>query len=146
MSDTVTAAVRSRIMRSVRRFDTKPEVLLRKAVHRCGFRYRVHRADLPGTPDFTLPRYRLAVFVNGCFWHRHQGCSKATFPKTRKEWWEDKFRANVERDERNYRELKAMGWRVFIAWQCEIERDLKGTVARLIKRCRTQLVKHPSRR
>jgi DNA mismatch endonuclease (patch repair protein) len=141
LSDTVTAAVRSRIMRSVRRFDTKPEVLLRKAVHRYGFRYRIHRTDLPGTPDFTLPRYRLAVFVNGCFWHRHPGCRKSTFPKTRKEWWEDKFRANVARDERNYRELKAMGWRVFIAWQCEIEGDLKGTVARLIKRCRIPLVR-----
>lgn len=131
----MTSVVRSRIMRSVGRFDTKPEVLLRKAVHRAGLRYRLQRADLPGTPDFVLPRYQIAVFVNGCFWHRHLGCRKCTLPKARREWWEEKFRANIARDTRNYEKLSALGWTVFIAWQCEIEKDLQGTVERLIEQC-----------
>lgn len=127
--------LRSRIMRSVPRFHTKPEVVLRKAVHRAGLRFRLQRTDLPGTPDFVLPRYRIAVFVNGCFWHRHLGCKKSTLPKARRDWWEAKFRANIARDKRNYEALAASGWTVFVAWQCEIEKELNETVKRLVEQC-----------
>jgi DNA mismatch endonuclease (patch repair protein) len=84
-----------------------------------GFRFRLHRRDLPGTPDLVLPRLRKAIFVHGCFWHRHQGCPKATTPKTRFEFWQSKFEANVVRDARKERELREAGWDVCIIWECE---------------------------
>jgi DNA mismatch endonuclease (patch repair protein) len=96
-------------MRAVRRADTGPERSVRKILHRLGFRFRLHRKYLPGTPDIVLPRHRTAIMVHGCFWHRHPGCSKATTPKTRIDFWEDKFRANVARDQRNTHSLEAVG-------------------------------------
>lgn len=92
---------------------------MRSLAHALGFRFRLHRADLPGRPDFVLPRYRTAVFVHGCFWHRHEGCKKATSPKSRIDFWQAKFRANVDRDAKNEAELVEMGWRVLTIWECE---------------------------
>lgn len=135
MPDTVAPSVRSHIMRSVRRFNTAPELLLRQAIHRAGLRFRIHRADLAGKPDIVLPRYRLAIFVNGCFWHRHQGCKKCTTPKTREAWWEKKFQANIERDKRTQITLGKSGWHVFVAWQCEIENELGLVVSKILDRC-----------
>ena len=112
-------SVRSRIMRAVPRSDSKPELAVRQILHRLGFRFRLHRADLPGTPDIVLPRYKTVVFVHGCFWHRHEGCKKATTPKTNAAFWQSKFEQNRERDERNVRSLRRDGWRVLIVWECE---------------------------
>ena len=111
---------RSAIMRAVRGKDTTPEVIVRRAAHRVGLRFRLHVKELPGRPDLVLPRWRTAVFVNGCFWHRHQGCRKATVPKSNAEFWARKFNANVRRDQSNCRDLEAMGWRVVVLWQCEV--------------------------
>ena len=93
-----------------------------------GLRFRLKRRDLPGSPDLIFPRYRLAVFVHGCFWHRHPGCARATLPKSRVEFWTGKFQANVERDRRDVRALEKLGWRVLVLWECELkdESELRG--------------------
>src|SRR5689334_23096555 len=102
---------RSALMQRVRRQHTAPELRVRKALHAMGFRYRLHAKNLPGRPDIILPRFRAAIFVHGCFWHRHAGCSRSSVPKTRQAFWEEKFRANVARDQRNKKDLQALGWR-----------------------------------
>ena len=106
-------------MRRVARRDTRPEMALRRLLWRSGLRYRLHLEGMPGTPDLAFPRHRLAVFVHGCFWHRHAGCRFATIPKTRREYWLPKLEANVERDERKNADLRRLGWRSVIVWECE---------------------------
>lgn len=117
-----TTPERSRIMRAVGRRDTRPELRVRRALHSMGYRFRLHRKDLPGTPDIVLPKYRTCIFVHGCFWHRHEGCKKATTPKSNESFWQDKFARNVLRDEESRRALEALGWNVVIVWECETER------------------------
>jgi len=122
---------RSWNMRRIRSGNTKPEIAVRSLLHRLGFRFRLHRNDLPGKPDIVLPRYKAVVFVHGCFWHRHSGCKCATTPSTRPSFWKKKFRGNVQRDKRVCSELRKSGWNVIIVWQCELS-DL-GVVARRLK-------------
>lgn len=110
---------RSHIMRSVRRAHTGPELVVRKLLHGLGLRFRLQRRGLPGTPDIVLPKHKTAIFVHGCFWHRHAGCEKATMPKTRVEFWTDKFDRNVMRDQEKERALVDAGWRVLTIWECE---------------------------
>lgn len=121
---------RSDIMRAVKRAHTKPEIIVRQALHALGLRFRLHRRDLPGSPDIVLPRLRTVVFVHGCFWHRHPGCRYATTPKSRQEYWLPKFEANVERDARKEAELRELGWRVAVIWECETK-SLEALEARL---------------
>lgn len=109
-----------------------PEVALRKELFRRGFRFRLHIRKLPGSPDIVLARYKLAIFVHGCFWHRHKGCKLATVPKIRTEFWQEKFKKNIERDEAILRELRGMGWNAAVVWQCEISRSTEATVDMLI--------------
>lgn len=118
--DNVSPEVRSRIMATVRGRDTRPELLVRSTLHRMGYRFRVHRRDLPGSPDIVLPRFRTCIFVHGCFWHRHPGCRHASFPNTRAEFWEAKFAANVARDARREEELQRLGWKPLIVWECRL--------------------------
>jgi DNA mismatch endonuclease (patch repair protein) len=106
-------------MGRVRQRDTDPELRVRRALHAAGLRFRVQRRDLPGRPDIVLPRHRIAIFVHGCFWHRHPGCRMATMPKTRADFWSAKFERNVQRDESNVAQLIALGWRVVVVWECE---------------------------
>lgn len=122
-------------MSRIRGADTKPERIVRSVLHRNGFRFRLHQIDLPGRPDIVLARYRTVIFVHGCFWHRHKGCQFAYSPKTRKKFWEDKFAANVSRDDRKRRELRAFGWRVLTVWECETrdQSKLAGRLNRLLK-------------
>ncbi|THF61408.1 DNA mismatch endonuclease Vsr [Pseudothauera nasutitermitis] len=119
MSDPLAGERRSALMRSVRRSDTTPEIVVRRLLHALGVRFRLHRKDLPGTPDIVLPGRRTVIFVHGCFWHRHEGCSKATFPKTRRDFWSEKFVANVARDVAKTAALEGDGWKVRIVWECE---------------------------
>lgn len=118
MPDFLTPAERSARMAAIRSKDTSPELALRKALHALGLRYRINDRRLPGKPDIVLPRYRAVVFVHGCFWHRHEGCKVASTPKSNTEFWLKKFNRNVERDARSVRDLQALGWRVFVTWEC----------------------------
>jgi DNA mismatch endonuclease (patch repair protein) len=106
-------------MSRVRSRNTAPELKVRRVAHSLGLRFRLHRKDLPGKPDLVFPRWKAAIFVHGCFWHRHEGCKKATAPKSRRDYWEPKFKTNVERDRRAVSELEARGWRTLTIWQCE---------------------------
>lgn len=102
--------------------DTQPEMLVRRALHAHGFRFRLHAPSLPGKPDIVLPKYRAAIFVHGCFWHRHPGCRFATTPTTRPEFWATKFESNRQRDRRNVKALRDAGWRVATVWECDIRK------------------------
>lgn len=116
--DTVPPAVRSRMMSGIRDRNTKPEMVVRRMVHRLGLRFRLHRRELPGTPDLVLPRHKTVILVHGCFWHRH-GCPLSATPKTREQFWNEKFGKNVERDQRIRLQLQELGWRVIEVWECE---------------------------
>lgn len=126
MPDIVDRATRSRMMAGIGSRNTVPELVLRRALHARGLRYRLHDRGLPGTPDLVFPRFRAVCFVHGCFWHRHAGCQYATSPTTRPEFWQTKFDSNVERDRRNRYELLAAGWRVAIVWECALRKQ--GTI------------------
>jgi DNA mismatch endonuclease, patch repair protein len=117
--DTVDRETRSRIMASVGQKNTGAEMLLRRALHGIGLRYRLHDHSLPGSPDLVFPRFRAVVFVHGCYWHSH-GCSRSTVPKSRQEFWAEKFQANRARDERNVDSLVVQGWRVLTVWECAV--------------------------
>ena len=123
MTDIVDTLTRSRMMAGIRGKDTKPELALRRALHARGFRYRLHSKDVVGRPDLLLPKYRAAIFVHGCFWHRHKECRFATTPATRPEFWNSKFDANVQRDELTKKSLAEQGWRVAIVWECALKRE-----------------------
>lgn len=119
--DTLTPKRRSWNMSRIKSKDTTPERIVRSFLHRNGFRFRLHVKDLPGTPDIVLPKYKTAIEVRGCYWHRHEGCKYAYMPKTRAEFWQRKFAENVERDRKTEQALKKLGWRVIVIWECEIE-------------------------
>lgn len=131
MMDRLTAERRSRLMSRIRSRDTTPERLVRSLAHRLGYRFRLHRRDLPGSPDVVFPSRRAIVFVHGCFWHRHKGCWKSTVPGTRKKFWLQKFARNVERDAVAHEALERAGWRVLTVWECET-RDVDALSSRLI--------------
>ena len=130
--DTVDRKTRSRIMASVGQRDTGPELRLRKALHRLGFRYRLNERSLPGSPDLVFPKYRAVIFVHGCFWHSH-GCKYSTIPSTRKEFWPQKFEANKKRDKRKMDFLFKLGWRVLVFWECAMKLKKKGEFDELIR-------------
>lgn len=131
MADTITPERRSWNMSRIRGRNTGPELRLRSLLHRAGFRFRLHANELPGKPDIILPKYRTAIFVHGCFWHRHEGCRNATTPSTRSEFWQAKFDSNVIRDERSRSALQTAGWTVFTVWECELKSDAAAVVERL---------------
>ena len=130
MTDIVDSQKRSEMMSRIRGRDTKPELVVRRIAHRLGYRFRLHRKDLPGCPDIVFPRYRAVILVHGCFWHRHPDCTYAYTPKTRVRFWQDKFEGNVVRDRRNQTALQELGWRVLVIWECEID-DLGVVEARI---------------
>lgn len=120
------------MMAGIRSKNTKPELLVRRYLHSRGLRYRLHRKDLPGRPDVVLPRYRSVVFVHGCFWHQHPGCRFAVLPKSNSQFWLNKFRDNRQRDERDRQALEALGWNVFVIWECETnEEHLEKLIQRI---------------
>ena len=121
MADTVPKSVRSRIMSSVKQRHTKPEMIVRSLLHNLGYRFRLHRKDLPGSPDIVLPKFRTAIFVHGCFWHQHKNCNKSRRPSSNQEYWNNKLDQNISRDKRKEGELSKLNWRVVTIWQCEIK-------------------------
>jgi DNA mismatch endonuclease, patch repair protein len=120
MADRVSKEQRSANMARVKNKNTEPELVVRKILHRLGYRFRIHRRDLPGYPDIVLPRHRKAIFVHGCFWHSHS-CPRGKRPSTRAEFWNAKLDRNVARDEANQRKLESLGWKVLVLWECELE-------------------------
>lgn len=135
MVDQFTPDVRSRVMRRVGTRNTKPERAVRSLLHAMGLRFRLHRDDLPGTPDIVPPHHNLVVFVHGCFWHRHSGCRHATTPGSNIPFWTAKFERNVTRDRRNRSALKELGWRVAVVWECELRdtQRLRSRLRRLVR-------------
>ena len=126
MSDKLTPEKRSWNMSRIKGKDTKIEVEVRKYLFSKGYRFRKNDKRYPGKPDIVLPKYHVAIFVHGCFWHRHEGCKDATTPKTRTEFWLEKFDKNVKNDQIKQEKLKEMGWRVIVIWECELKRDFQG--------------------
>ncbi|CZG79291.1 DNA mismatch endonuclease Vsr [Legionella pneumophila serogroup 1] len=121
MTDKLTPEHRSRNMAAIKNKNTRPELEIRSYLFKNGFRYRLHRKDLPGKPDLTLTKYKTVIFINGCFWHRHTGCKLAYTPKSNLEFWEQKFLKNVENDLKKLKQLEMQGWKVIIVWECEIK-------------------------
>lgn len=124
MTDRMTPTQRSRTMSRVRAKDTAPELMVRRKLWHEGFRFRLHRSDLPGTPDIVLPRHRIVVQVHGCFWHQHPGCPKASLPSTRTDFWHAKLRRNVERDAETEAKLVDLGWKPLTVWECETKTEV----------------------
>ena len=115
---------RSALMARIRSRDTKPEIAVRRLLHSLGYRFRLHRRDLPGKPDIVLPRHRLVIFVHGCFWHQHPDCRLASRPKTRQNYWGPKLAGNVRRDQTAQDSLRSLGWRVAVVWECDTRKPL----------------------
>ena len=123
MVDRVSKEIRSYNMSRIRSKDTKPEILVRSYLFSRGLRFRKNDKRYPGSPDIVLPKYKTMVFVHGCFWHLHEGCKYARIPKSNIDYWKKKLYRNRERDERNLKELKEMGWNVIIVWECDLKKD-----------------------
>ncbi|NOY75703.1 MAG: DNA mismatch endonuclease Vsr [Kiritimatiellaeota bacterium] len=130
MTDTISKSKRSWVMSRIGSENTKPEKRVRSLLYAMGYRFRLHRKDLPGKPDITLAKHKTAIFVHGCFWHRHENCSKNRLPKSNIDFWREKFDKNVARDAENIRELRGLGWRVEVIWECETS-DLDALKQRL---------------
>ena len=132
MPDVLTPEQRRKNMQHIKGKDTKIEVILRKALWAKGYRYRKNYEGLPGKPDIVLPKYKTVIFVNGCFWHKHD-CPRFVWPSSNQEYWKPKILRNVERDKNNCRELSSMGWNVITIWECELKKkDFEGTMERVI--------------
>lgn len=126
------------MMSRVKSKNTKPELIIRSILHRKGYRFRIHRSDLPGNPDLVLPKYKTALFVDGCFWHQHPGCSKAGIPKSNQEFWSAKLASNVNRDTTSTHQLRSIGWDVIRIWECEIKKDPSEAMLTLL-----EVLRHP---
>jgi DNA mismatch endonuclease, patch repair protein len=137
---------RSWNMSRIRGRDTKPEMRVRSALHRLGFRFRLHVAHLPGRPDIVLPKYNTVVLVHGCFWHHH-GCNNSKWPRTHSASWRKKLQDTIARDRRDLAALKNLGWRVFVTWECELDQSRLGKLATAIRRApplqRSSIKRHP---
>lgn len=141
LADIVPREVRSRMMAGIRGKDTKPELIVRRALHGRGLRFRLHRSDLPGRPDIVLPKYRTAIFVNGCFWHGHD-CPMFKWPKTREAFWRTKIEGNKDRDADALVRIANAGWNVEVVWECELRSstgEIQSTLSKLYDRIRSRL-------
>jgi DNA mismatch endonuclease (patch repair protein) len=134
MSDVHSPEIRSYNMSQIKGKGTKPEELVRKYLFSKGFRYRKNSARLPGKPDIVLPKYKTVIFVNGCFWHKHEGCKYFVWPKNNAEFWRAKIEGNAERDAHNYEQLAKLGWKVLIVWECELKKNVaEGTLKKIVQ-------------
>lgn len=137
MADVFTKKKRSEIMRKIGPKNSKPELFMRSMIHSLGYRFRLHRKDLPGTPDLVFPRYRKVIFINGCFWHGHKGCKRSKLPDTNRNFWETKISRNIENDNKNTNRLNELRWSSLTIWECEIKKDntdyLRQKVTKFLK-------------
>ena len=134
MTDTISSDHRSWNMSQIKGKNTKPEIIVRSFLHKKGFRFRLHVKDLPGKPDIVLKKYMTAIFVDGCYWHRHQGCKLAYNPKSRKDFWQSKFEANIRRDRDVNRMYKSIPWTLIRIWQCEVNNKNLTELAKKLKK------------
>lgn len=135
MSDIFSKDKRSDIMSKISNKNTKPEILVRKYLFANGFRFRINDKRFPGKPDILLPKYKAAIFVNGCFWHGHENCKAATLPTSNTDYWANKITSNMERDKKVHAQLEQMGYRVFIIWQCQLKaKEKKSTLSNLVEK------------
>lgn len=125
MTDIYDKQTRNRVMSQIRSKNSKPEIIVRSLLHNNGFRFGLHRSDLPGSPDIVLPKYKSVIFVNGCFWHQHKKCKYSKLPKSNIDYWSKKLKRNTERDKENYNALEKLGWNVLVVWECEIQNKNK---------------------
>jgi len=132
MTDIWSKEKRSEVMSRIRGKNTKPEIILRSQLFKRGFRFRIHKKNLPGKPDIVLAKYRTVIFVHGCFWHYHKDCKEGRIPSTNSKYWKEKLIKNVEKDNRHIRELEGLRWRVIVIWECEIEKHLKQTLEKIV--------------
>ncbi|MFW5886795.1 MAG: very short patch repair endonuclease [Bacteroidota bacterium] len=130
--DIWTKEKRSQVMSKIRSKNTKPELVLRSCLHKLGYRFRIHRKDLPGKPDIVLPKYKTVIFVHGCFWHFHKECREGRIPDTNSKFWKEKLLKNVEKDKMNLAKCKNLGWKTIVIWECEIENDLDTVISEII--------------
>jgi DNA mismatch endonuclease (patch repair protein) len=138
MADVHSKEIRSYNMSKIKGKDTKPELLVRKFLHKSGFRYSLHKKDLPGKPDIFMRKYKTVIFINGCFWHGHNNCKYFKIPKTRSEWWENKINKTVEKDAENIKKIKEMDFNVMQIWECQLKKDnRKQTLNELISNIRS---------
>jgi DNA mismatch endonuclease (patch repair protein) len=138
MADVHSKETRSYNMSRIRSTDTKPEMLVRRFLHKNGFRYRLHVKNMPGKPDIVLPKYKTVIFIHGCFWHGHEGCKYYVVPKTRTEWWLNKIGGNITNDANSETILKAAGWNIIKIWECELKKSsLEETCANLLNSLHT---------
>lgn len=142
MADVVTPEIRSRMMAGIRSKNTKPEMVIRKGLHRLGLRFLVHDKRLPGKPDLVFPKWRAAIFVNGCFWHGHD-CHLFKLPSTRTEFWRDKIAGNKRRDATSLRKIEEAGWRALSVWECEIKSRSAQEIESVLQRCKNWLTGDP---
>lgn len=146
--DIVDKPTRSRMMAGIRSKNTSPEMIVRRYLHRSGFRYTLHDNKLPGSPDLVLRKYQTVIFVHGCFWHRHDGCQYATWPKSNEQKWKQKFEANVSRDTKSVKALVDDGWTVIIVWECGLRRKNPetwlGWLPEVIRAMNGKLVEWPA--
>lgn len=136
MADVHDKETRTYNMSQIKAKNTKPEIIVRKYLFANGFRYRLNDLRLPGKPDIVLPKYKAVIFVNGCFWHGHDGCKYFVIPQTRSEWWLDKINKTKQRDKSNQIALSELGWKVYVIWACEITKDGTGILKRIIDEIR----------
>ncbi|QDT63800.1 very short patch repair endonuclease [Calycomorphotria hydatis] len=134
MADVLSREQRHKNMQAIKSSDTRPEIFIRKALHRLGYRYSLKRNHLPGKPDLVFPSRSKVLFVHGCFWHRHSCANGQSKPKTRKKFWEEKFRDNIRRDQRVLRQLRKLGWSVAIVWECQLKTSKFDTTIERVKR------------
>ena len=133
MTDVHSKETRSYNMSRIRSKDTKPEMLVRKFLHKHGFRYRLHVKSLPGKPDIVLPKYRTVIFIHGCFWHGHQGCKAAALPETRKDWWSDKIEKNITNEQKSEETLRGLDWKIITIWTCNLTKSaIADTLTQLL--------------
>lgn len=133
MTDIKSKEDRSKNMSAIKSKNTKPEIIVRKYLFSNGFRYRVNVSKLPGKPDIVLPKYKTVIFVNGCFWHLHEGCKYFVWPKSNADFWKNKIQGNVERDKRNHKTLVEAGWKVIVIWECQLKHSQEETLTELVK-------------
>lgn len=122
---------RSEVMSKIRSKDTRPELVLRSALHKQGYRFRIHKKELPGKPDIVLPKFKTVIFVQGCFWHYHKDCPEGRIPNTNSKYWKEKLSKNVDRDLKHQESCMALGWNVLVIWECEIEKKLEYVLSEI---------------